>query len=231
MTEPLSQKIIDKIKTEKIEPLPRWRFLVMDSGWWFLFAISVVVGSLVFALLFKNIADNDWSVYGTLGETFTSKIFFTLPYLWLGLLVLVIFLAWRELKQTRRAYRRNLTLILGACLSLSFFSGALIYQFGASDDLDEALSIIFPQYQAFQIHQSGLWDKPEIGFLAGEIVAVADADNFLLKDVDQKVWIISGRNIVWDGQARPQVRSLVKITGFLTDDHHFIAQNVRLWRP
>ncbi len=231
MTEQLSQKIINKIKQERITPRPRWCFFLLDAWWWSLFVLSTILGTLVFTLIFKNVADNDWSIYTALGKTFSSKVFFTLPYLWLLFLALIIFLAWRELKQTRRAYRRNLSLILIGCLSLSFFAGASIYQFGVADDLEETLSVLAPQYQSYRIRSSGLWDKPEIGFLAGEIVAVADADNFLLKDVDQKVWIIEGREIVWTGLARPQVRSLVKVSGFLGDKHHFVAKTVRLWRP
>ncbi|OJI08567.1 MAG: hypothetical protein COX02_00665 [Candidatus Vogelbacteria bacterium CG22_combo_CG10-13_8_21_14_all_37_9] len=231
MNKDLSQKIITKIKTDKIVPRPRWQFLVLNSAWWFLFTLSTFLGVIVFSLLFKNIADNDWQIYSAIGKTLTSKIFFSLPYLWLILLILIIYLAWRELKQTRGAYRHNLTLILAGSLSLSFFLGGLTYQLGFSDRLERGLSTFIPQYQIYQIRSSGLWDKPEIGFLAGEITVVSDANNFLLKDVDKKIWIIEGQNIVWTGQAKPKVRSLVKISGFLSDDHHFVAQSVRLWQP
>jgi hypothetical protein len=227
--EKFSQNIIDKIKAEHLAPRPRWRFLVLDAWWWLLLLLAV--GSLIFAVIFFNLHNNDWSIYTTLGTTFIGKLWLTLPYLWLISLLALAWLASREIALTRRAYRYNLSLVLALGLATSFFTGSLLYSFGISDDIEEFLISTVPQYEQFKIHGSGLWDQPQIGFLAGTIVAIADSDNFLLKDVDNEIWIIQGRQVAWLASARPRIGSLVKIVGFQVDREHFVAKEVRVWNP
>ena len=47
----LSEKVLKEIKEKKIEPAPRWQFLLKDYFVWLSFAASVIIGAIAFCVI------------------------------------------------------------------------------------------------------------------------------------------------------------------------------------
>ena len=51
MNNDLLNKIQERIDTDNIKPLPRWRFILLRASFWFLAILSVIIGSFVFVII------------------------------------------------------------------------------------------------------------------------------------------------------------------------------------
>ena len=60
MTNNLEKRILEKIKKEKIKPIPRWFFILKNSFFLSMLGFSVLIGSLAFSVLFYIFSDNSF---------------------------------------------------------------------------------------------------------------------------------------------------------------------------
>ena len=99
--ENFTQKILEKIKTEKIAPTPAWQFLVKDSLIWIFFGLSVLIGSVSFAVI-TFIVFND-ATFELLKNNWLIDCLKILPYFWFALLGVFIFVAFVNLNTPKPA--------------------------------------------------------------------------------------------------------------------------------
>ena len=96
----LEEKIINLIKNKKIQPEPKWKFLIKNYSWWLAGIISIIIGSISSAVVFYMLFNNDWDIYQKTGSSLLSFILISLPYFWLICLIIFILLADYYLKNT-----------------------------------------------------------------------------------------------------------------------------------
>jgi len=233
MTNDLKNEIITKIKTESLHPKPRWQILLVDWVWWVIFGGAVFVGSLVLSVAISYLAQNDWRLYSSVMGLSVSDILSSLPLFWLVVILVTVWLASHNLELTRRGYQLKTPKLIGVILTLSFFVGSFSYFIGWGDELENFSARLIPHYQNFNSASLKLWSNPDKGLLGGEIIAVADQKNLLVRDFNGQDWLVTGEDIDWLGGARPKNGSKIKIIG-RTDDKEgrvFIAEVIQLWRP
>ncbi|MBU4536517.1 hypothetical protein KJ603_00570 [Patescibacteria group bacterium] len=183
----LSQKIIDKIKQEGIEPTPKWEFVLKDTFFWVAFIISVVVGGLSFSIIFNTLLNNDWDLYMQLSGGLAKFIVITLPYFWLILFAVFIVIAYINIKNTKKAYKHSLQMIIGGVLCSSFLLGITFYNIGLASSLNKGLINKLPKYGPILNPGEELWKRPEGGFLSGKIESLEE-DVLKLKDQNGEIW-------------------------------------------
>lgn len=225
--------IIEEIKTKKVKPWSRWRFLFLDWLWWGLFVLSVLLGSAVLSVAISFLVQNDWHFYNQVIGLTVGDIISSLPFVWLILLLVLIILARLPLRFTRSGYRLRTFYLIGVSLSLSLFIGSFSFFVGWGDNLEYFSSRIIPYYQKLNPGNIHFWTKPEVGFLGGYIIAIADGDNLIIRDFTNHDWMVYGNNISWLGGAEPKIGSQVKIIGRADNQEKFVfmAKEIRLWRP
>lgn len=162
MNDELSNKIIERIDTEKIVPLPRWRFILWRMVFWIFAALSVIVGSLAVGAILFLLADYRSSGLFAISHD-AVEILLMVPYLWLIVFILFIFITRASIKHTKGGYRYSLGFIASASAILSLIIGCAFYLIGIGKITHEFLNE-FPIYnsavhdarEARELHESRL---------------------------------------------------------------------------
>ena len=191
MTE-ISDKILQTIKEKHIIPTSRFKVALKNYFWAVLAFFMVVFGSLAFSVLIFYLKNEDWELYSRAGF---SKLNFTLlaiPYFWVLLSLLFIFLAYYNFRHMKFAYRRRFSVIILAYFSISLFLGSAAYFFGAGSQIEGLFfnnNIVF--YGNLVQKRQEMWNRPERGLVAGQIIFVDLNNNELqLLDPVEKVWFV-----------------------------------------
>ena len=103
----LSKNILDKITKEQIKPVPKWHFVVMYMALWILILLAITLGSLAFGIIIKEITGTEWAYVGQISESMENGLgmISILPYLWMIVFVICIYIAEIIFSKTRNAYK------------------------------------------------------------------------------------------------------------------------------
>lgn len=228
----LCDKVLCKIKEEKIEPKPRWQFLLKDYFVWLAFAVSVIVGGLAFCVVLSIISDNDWDIYRYLNLSPAKHVLLSLPYIWIVLIFLFLGLAFYNFKHTKSGYRRGAFLVLGLSIAGSFVLGSFFHALGWGGKIDRIFAKNVPLYQNIHCccNRQDIWTQPEKGLLGGQIIEVKQETGFDLEDFRGMSWevekdsqtLIRGPVLVRKGEK-------VKLIGEKKAEKRFRAREIRPW--
>ncbi len=229
----ISEKVIREIKEKKIEPMPRWRFLLKDYFIWSAFAVSVLVGAVSFGVILFVFLGNDWDLYKYLRINPLKHFIFSLPYLWVLLLLAFLGLAYYNYKHTKSGYHYETYAIVGLSFLASIALGLLFhFGFGMGEKIDTALSANLPIYGQIQAYCSkeSVWSQPERGLLAGRIKTVDDDNEFELEDFKGLVWQVKeDEKIVMPASFLIIAGKRVKLIGEKEAERRFKAKEIRAW--
>lgn len=188
----LCDKVLQKIKEENIEPKPRWQFLLEDCFVWAFFLVALVVGGLAFCVILHVFSTNDWDIYTNLKRSWLTHILIALPYIWLGILALFIFLAHYNYRHTKRGYRAETFWVVILSIAGSFIFGLVLHFTNLGERMENALFEKIPVTGQVSCcsHRKDIWNQPDKGLLGGEILKIESADKFDLKDFSGVVWVV-----------------------------------------
>lgn len=220
----ISDKILNKIKKDKIKPLPSWQFRLRDGGQWVGFGLFVLLIALALGLLWYFWSEGPWLHGGHFG----FRLFFgRMPMILLAIIILGGSLALLDFHSIGRGYRYPLAKIALVLLFFGILFGWSLNYFGASQRMDRFFSST-PLYQNRDTYMRGMWQRPADGLLAGEIIKIQDRNNFILLDFDRKNWSVEASQAHWRHDLKPEINLRIKIIGTANGDK-FIAQEVRPW--
>ncbi|HIP50192.1 MAG TPA: hypothetical protein EYG99_01955 [Candidatus Pacebacteria bacterium] len=228
----MSSQIIDKIKKNKIKPKSRWTFLLRDYFMWLFFGTSIVVGGLAFAVMLFLITSNDWDVYKYLDKSFGEYLLLSIPYFWIGLLTLFLLLAYYNYRHTKKGYRYKAYGIVLASVFLSILIGTVLFNAGLGNKIENIFADNFPYYHnltRYRAHRAQMWNQPDRGLIAGEIINIKGKNSFMLKDLEGDMWEIEVTDALWKGRAVQEVGEKIKIIGSKKGDVMFSAIEIRPW--
>ncbi|MFC1598941.1 hypothetical protein ACFL2U_02975 [Patescibacteria group bacterium] len=224
----ISQKILQTIKSKKIEPKPKCYFIAYNVIIWFLSMLGLLIGSLSFAVILYIIINNDWDVYKNINDSFWKFLLLTLPYLWLILLAIFIGFAYYNFKLTKKGYKFPFIIIIISYILISIIIGSILYSFGVGQAIDQALTEKTPLYTKMFNNRHNLWTQPEQGRLAGIIIEIKDQNIFLLNDLTKKEWqVISVQPL--KPQFKPGIK--IRVIGQQTEPTTFKAIQIIPFKP
>lgn len=152
----LEQRILDRIKQEKIEPKSKWFFVFKNISYWLLFAFSVLLGSVSFASVLYKLTGNYEVVQDFVSDKFTlfDSLPFILPYFWIIIFSIFFVLAIYNYKKTKGFYKYQMSFIV-LLLSVSVFVGGyLMYVFGVAEKTEEISQKYLPFYNKYEMIQN-----------------------------------------------------------------------------
>jgi len=225
----IGQEVVKKIKAENLKPKPRWSFLLKNYVFWSFFVISLIVGSLAMAVIIFMIRINDWDLCERLTGSLLSLIIFTLPYFWLLVLTVFIFIAYYYLRHTKTGYRYSLVMIVAITIGTSAVLGVIAHSAGLGKIIAEAMSERIPMYGNLEFNRAKMWIQPERGLLAGTIIDMFDDDNFSLSDFTSQPWNIDAKKAIMRNDIKINIGENIKIIGEKIDDGIFQALEIRPW--
>ena len=229
----LGDKILKKIKEERIAPKPRWQFLLKDYFIWLMFLVSLIFGALAFCVALYVLSTNDWDLYRYLHTTLVGHILISIPYLWLGFLALFVCIAFYDFKYTKSGYRRETYFVVGLSVVGSLLLGAFLYTLGAGEKIEDFVAASVPMYEKIACcgARKDIWDQPAMGLLGGEIVGATGGENFDLKDFDGIFWQVQETDDTLEyAPVGIRIGEQVKIIGEEKADHVFWAREIRPWK-
>lgn len=191
MNDNISQKVLEKIKNEKIVPTPKWYFLLKNYLLWGVFSLALIIGSLAVSVFILAIRNNHAFELLILGNSLNYKIFRMLPYFWIILITAFIALAYFNLRYTKDGYRINPYLIIVGNIVISIFLGTIIYFTGLAAKIESFAYHKIPFYENFYKRQNRFWVEPKAGYLGGIVREIKINNNeFKLHDFTDQNWII-----------------------------------------
>jgi hypothetical protein len=185
----LTSSVLNKIKEDKITPLPRWEFLLKNYLIWGFGSVSLVLGGLTASVTIYMISNDDWEIYQNISGSFTEFIILTLPYFWLVFLAFFIWLVNYNFKHTENGYKINIKIIAVSSVALSMLFGLFLYNLGMGKALDDLFSSRLPFYRHVINHRINLWVSPQEGRLIGQINTV-NGQELELADPEGRIWTV-----------------------------------------
>lgn len=201
----LEKLILEKIKNEKITPIPRWQFILLNVLMWSAVVLAVVLGSLAFGVILDVIFGASWGVMERAGQGKVMGFLVILPYLWILVLVLAFILAWKIFPHTRSGYRYTPKKITSIIFIFSILGGVVFWQTRLSHHADRwSLETLPPQMQLEQNIKNQIMGGPEAGMLGGFVLEVKE-DELRLEDIFGGRWNVKIEKI----EQIPQEKHLI----------------------
>jgi len=217
----LSDRILEKLKEAKITPKSKWKFLLKDYLVWISGVLSLVIGSISFAVAIFLIRYNDWGMGKQMVGSFWKFTLLTLPYFWIICLGIFTFLLYLNFKYTKNGYKHSFYNVVFGIILLSVVFGTLFYSVGLGQAIEDTFARKIPFYRTHLDPRIRTWDQPEKGFLIGEIKELNDK-GILIKNPKGKEWLI--KNLPNKNLKRGE---MLKVIGEKLDDENFKASDIK----
>jgi hypothetical protein len=223
-----SQKILEKIKEEKIKPTPKWHFLLKNYFIWAAFAISVLIGSLSFSVILYILTDSNWDIYKYLDKNFAEYLLLSLPYFWILFIIGFILLSYYNYKHTKKGYKYASYLVIILSVVISFVFGGTLFAFGLGEKIDQALSNNIPYYQQKIIENKiERWHHPEKGLLIGTVEEAISDEEVIVKDFENKEWLVKLEEKIPKEIMEQRINKEIRMIGEKENEGKFNAKNLR----
>lgn len=226
----LSNKILEKIKTENVRPKPRWYFILMHTLIALAIIFSIVIGSLAVAIIIRHFAWTDWELARQYTGGHIRSFFLLLPYLWVVFIILAIFLADHLFKHTKKGHRIKPWIMIIASVLLSTNFGYIFYLAKLDRPIEATLKTNMPYYEVMEKQRNKLFAAPELGILAGEIKAINSANEWVVLDFRNHEWVVYTGDARFKNSFEPAPGIQIGMMGKVTEKDYFKAKVIGLWK-
>lgn len=220
---------VAKIKKEHIKPESRHKYLLKKYGIWSIFVLALVFGAISFAIMFAILIGLDWDLYAFMRKNPIVYAFSLIPYLWLVIVGIFLFLTFLDLRKTEKGYRLSWGKILVFSIGGIVGGGLVLAYLGIGNKFNVAMMKNFPVYAQHMVTKEAQWMQPEKGLLAGTIKQVS-ANALVIEDLQGFVWHmqINSKTVV-----RPAANiaegQMIKIIGNQIGAAAFEVFEIRPW--
>jgi len=230
---PLKTALFERIKHDNVCPRSRWFFHSRECVMWFLWFLSVVVGALAIAVTLFVVRYQQYALYEA---THNSPLIFTveaLPYVWIAVFALMVYVAMYNLRHTKHGYRYPLWTILASSVVVSFAGGSALHMVDLGYSVDRTLGQHMGFYTSQDKYQKKLWQNPREGRLLGVQVytTLSPTTTIIFRDSTGTSWIMDVSELPELDTAVLASNQTVKLMGMMIreDIHHFHACGVFPW--
>jgi hypothetical protein len=220
--------IINKIKTEDIRQIPRWRFSLKNFAAWGGFGISVLIGAVAFSVILFAIQQSDFSVVSHLDHSGLEMILALMPIVWLGCIILFLLLAVWSIRNSWKGYKFSLFKQVSISVLLSMAIGTLFFITGGGEKLEAAFNANVFSYESINERKQKIWSNPDEGYLSGTITSVKE-EMVEIKDFKGKIWSISIEGSFIAPVVMLENDEVIKLIGEKTGESTFKSVEIRPW--
>jgi len=226
--EKFTEKVIEKIREKKISPKPKWSFFLKNEIIWVFGILAVLFGGVSFSLIIYLFKAGQTLATGHFGGSFWQIFLTIVPIFWLLFLALFTFLAFLNIKKTKRAYKYSPILIFLLSVVVSIALGGILNMFGLGQKFDDVLGRrIHPGfYKNFMNPQIDFWSNPEEGRLSGLITKINEDGSLLIKDIDSKEWTLYFSNTFFSENIKFKEATPIQCFGEKISDDEFQVSEI-----
>lgn len=227
MEKDLSENILHKIKEEKIKPRSRWRFVLQSYVVWLIFFVSIISGAVSLAVALYLLRINDWGSYVFINSSFINFVLITLPYFWLIIFPIFLWISYHYFQHTRAGYRLEFIKIVAFNLGASALLGVSFYAVGIGRFTDNVFIKRAPFYGEMMMEREKKWHNPDMGVLAGQIGEVDDGEAFELSSVVGGEWVVEYSEARVAGGVVIERGVAVRVFGDRLSENDFVAREIK----
>ncbi|HNV97220.1 MAG TPA: hypothetical protein PKL13_02785 [bacterium] len=218
--------VLEKIKEKNIKPRPRWIFVFYNIFLWVLVPIFIIFGALSFSFIIHMFISSDFDLRDRVSGNLFEFVFKTMPYFWIIILIIFLFILYFDFKNTKKSYKFNFLKVSLFGLSLIILIGIMFYFSGVARYFDNNFLKV-NSYKALSCQNLKMWNNPEKGILVGKFINISE-NSGSFKDIYEKNW-----NILFNNDAELESLNLdnnIKVVGRKIDDNNFYAEHIREMR-
>jgi len=227
----ISKNVLDKIKQDKIKPIPHWQFVLLHIVTWLGLVASIVLGSFAVGIVLREIFSTDWQNVHRIGQSGIPGFVLILPYIWFLTLGLTLFLSSLLIKHINKGYKFRPFMIIGGSILISILFGSILYATHTSDNFEQAIRDNFRPYKSFQEAKEGMWMAPENGVIIGIIIEIDPEIMLVINDITGQKWLINIEEANIPTRFNPSIGNGIMAIGELIDDNLFRADEIRMRDP
>ena len=144
----IKNNILHKIQSGEIQQTSRWYFITRDYVFYVLTGFTAILGALATSsILFQLLIEHAPRVKHLPRDASYLKSFYeVMPWVWVGVFVLLIVIAWFNYRHTSRAYRHHNALIIAVMCLCSLVGGFVLFKTGVSSHVERELRNRVPMY-------------------------------------------------------------------------------------
>lgn len=225
----LAKSVLNKIKKQKLKPIPKWRFILKNVIFWGLYVLALILGGLTVSVVMFKLQIADWDLHRRIAERMPGLTLKILPLFWIVLFGLLLGASYYNLRHTKKGYSYKFSLIVVSNLILSLIIGSALHYSGASKKVEYVFLQYMPFYENLEHPHHELWSHPEHGMLAGKIIAVNSDNTIIIIDFKDANWIVELEEEHLNKKF-VKVGKYVKILGEIESEGYCEAEEIKPWK-
>ena len=223
-----AQKILERIKSDQIKPAPRWQFSWKYRSFGLLYFMASLLGALAFSVILLVLQHTDFRLTEHMGHSGVELFLGLLPFIWLITIVVCLIVSMLSIRHSWKGYKFSWLNTVISYVIMSMALGTLFFLAGGAKHLEAAFDVYVVSYESIEERKIGIWNQPDAGRLAGEIIRI-DSDVLQLRDFDGNIWSITYINANVAPMVIMDQGEKIKILGQRVQDLRFSAEDIRPW--
>jgi hypothetical protein len=189
----LKYKLFDKIECDGVYPRSKLFFRCHECIVWSLWLLSIAVGAVAVSVSLFVMSHHQYALYEATHDNLFTFLVEALPYIWIVVFGLMVWVAIYNLRHTSKGYRYPLWIILMSSIILSFAGGSALQFFGIGYTVDDILGSKMTVYLSQEKLEARMWQDPEAGRLLGKQIytTLAPTTTIIFKDTNGNNWQIN----------------------------------------
>ncbi|MCA9384380.1 MAG: hypothetical protein KC582_02750 [Candidatus Magasanikbacteria bacterium] len=194
--DPIADKVIGLIEQEHVTPRPRWQFVLKEQLLWFFAVLALVLAAAASGVAVFAFVNSGFEFYRVTHSGVWSFLFDILPLFWIVIFGVALFIAYENIRHTGRGYRYSFFLLLASGVCIAAVGGTLVYITGLGSQVEKRIGSHIPLHRPTIEQQMQLWNQPEQGLLAGEIIDFSkDFSIVTIRSFDGSTWKVNGEDL------------------------------------
>lgn len=213
--------LLEKIKEQKLQPIPLWHFLLKNYAMWALGVLSLSFGAISVSLILYLSKLDDLNLSVTNSQDW-EDILLIFPLFWLLCSFVFFFAVFYNIKHTKQGYKYSPLTLFAIIIISSFILGFIVNAVGFGRLIDEQFSHHAPFYDRIMNPRINFWSQPNKGRLSGLILERQGTSTFKLVDKNQNNWTVEVR----DGAETVKINVPMHFFGSAGENKNFKAQRI-----
>ena len=183
------------------------------------------------SVIIRIISGAEWDVVRRAGGGHIKSFMLVLPYIWLVLLGLIMFVANKLFIKTKKGYRYKPVFVVMVSIFISLVLGVALYFVGAGHAVERGLMQNIGPYAKWQQKRDSMLVEPGRGVLVGKVIQISPGVNLIVIDFKSTKWTVDTTKAKFKNDFKPQIDLSVGVLGKKISKDIFEADRILPWQP
>lgn len=215
----LKNRLLENLKKNHVQPIPKSIFILKNLSIWMTFLIFELLG--IFSIMFIFYFGKNLEIFSFILEApkMLPKILFVgIPFFWLIFAIGFIFFAGFSIGKTKKGYKLSRFWIFFAGVLIPFVFGAFLSQTAIAEKIERGVKKRVHVFEDLTRKKERLWQTPEHGFLGGKIKEISNVNQWIVVNFKKEEWTIQfTEKTILPNEIKFKVGQKVRIQGELLD--------------